>query len=144
MTRFWNASRKFARAACLCAPLLMTVGAHADGSLACSALATGSADAHGGSLQIIRVEQLSHFQAKPYLRVPDGAALWVRAPRGMTAADLHNMLDDCQRAARDDGSVLCVKGASISVDRSGGSYVVRVTSTDRATALEIQRRAARK
>lgn len=144
MTRFWNATRNFALAACLCAPLLAGASARADSSLACSAMAAGSAHAHAGHLQITRVEQLSHFQAKPYVAVPDGAALWVRAPRGMTAADLHNMLTECQRSARDDGSVLCIKGSTIQVDRSGGHYVVRVTSSDRATALEIQKRAARK
>jgi hypothetical protein len=138
-----NFLSQLALALCLVAPFA-AMPAHADGTLACSALATGSARGHQpGALQITKVEQLSHFQARPYLRVPDGVALWVRAPRGMTAADLHNLLSACQKAGRDDGAVLCVKGAQISVDRSGGAYVVRVTSDNRATALEIQRRAPR-
>jgi hypothetical protein len=145
MTRLPQAYRHFVLAACLAAPLFAVLPARADSTLACSALATGSAEGYGpGALQITKVEQLFHFQARPYVRIPDGVALSVRAPRGMTAADLHNLVGDCQKTARDDGSVLCVKGALISVERSGGSYVVRVTSTDRVTALEIQSRAARK
>jgi hypothetical protein len=143
MTRFSKAyCRAALAAACLSAPLFAAGAAQADSTLACSALLSGSADAQpAGALQINKVEELFHFQARPYLRVPDGVALWVRAPRGLTAADLHNLIGDCQKSGRDNGSVLCVKGAKISVDRSGGSYVVRVTSPDRAEALEIQKRA---
>lgn len=143
MRQLSKALRHFALAAGLAAPLFLAAGAQADSSLACASLASGSADAHSPSaLQIQKIEPLFRFQARPYLRIPEGVALSVRAPRGVTAADLHNLLDDCQREARDDGSVLCVKGAQIFVERSGGNYVVRVTSTDRATASEIQRRAA--
>lgn len=145
MTQFSKAFRHLALAAAVAAPLALAAGARADSSLACASLATGSADAHSlAALQIERAEPLYTFQQRPYLRVPEGVALWVRAPRGMTAADLHNLLGDCQRQARDDGSVLCVKGAALAVERSGGHYVVRVTSTDRAVAAELQRRAARK
>ena len=145
MTEFSKAFRQLALAAGLAAPLMLAADARADSSLACAALASGSADAHTpATLQIEKVQQLYQFQQRPYLRVPEGVALWVRAPRGMTAADLHNLLGDCQRQLRDDGSALCVKGAALTVERSGGHYVVRVTSTDRATAAEIQRRAARK
>jgi len=145
MTQFSKAFRHLALAAALAAPLVLAAGARAESSLACAALATGSADAHTPStLQIQKVEQLYRFQERPYLRIPEGVALSVRAPRGMTAADLHNLLGDCQREARDDGSVLCVKGAALTVERAGGKYVVRVTSADRAVAAEIQRRAARK
>jgi hypothetical protein len=144
MTGLEKSFRHLALAACLAAPLFAALPAHADSTLACSAMAAGSGSHDAGALQITKVEHLWHFQARPYLRIADGVALSVRAPQGMTAADLHNLLGDCQKQARDDGSVLCVKGAQISVDRNGGSYVVRVTSDNRATALEIQRRAPRR
>ncbi len=144
MTQFSKSFRHLVLAAAVAAPFILAGGARAESSLACSTLATGSADAHASSsLQIQKVEPLYRFQERPYLRIPEGVALSVRAPRGMTAADLHNLVDECQRGARDKGSVLCVKGAEIVVQRAGGNYVLRVTSTDRATATEIQRRAAK-
>lgn len=144
MTRLDNSLRFLALAAGLALPLAATLPAQADSTLACSSLAAGSGVHDADGLQITKVEHLHHFQARPYVRIPDGVALSVRAPRGLTAADLHNLLSDCQRTGRDNGSVLCVKGAQINVDRSGGDYVVRVTSTDRATALELQRRAPKR
>jgi hypothetical protein len=92
-------------------------------------------------LNVARTEPLYRFQDRPYLRIPVGVALWVKAPRGVTAADLHNLLQDCARQQVAATSPLCVKGAKIDVERSGGYYVVRVTSDKRATALEIQHRA---
>jgi hypothetical protein len=83
---------------------------------------------------------LYRFQDRPYLRIPQGATVWFRAPRGLTIADMHNSLRECShdKQAR---SAFCVPGASLRVDRRGGYYVAHVTSDDRSTALEIQRRA---
>ncbi|HEX6239285.1 MAG TPA: hypothetical protein VFZ61_00270 [Polyangiales bacterium] len=132
--------------ACLTALLGATGGvvssAHADSTIACSALSTSQGgEAAPQALQIARSEPLYRFQDRPYLRIPVGVALWVKAPRGMTAADLHNLLHDCASKQASTTSPLCVKGAKIEVDRSGGFYVVRVTSDQRSTALEIQQRA---
>lgn len=145
MTRPTKAHSRAALVACLTALLGATgavSSAHADSTIACSALSPSQ----GGEtvapvLQIARTEPLYRFQDRPYLRIPVGVALWVKAPRGMTAADLHNLLQDCAQQQVAATSPLCVKGAKIDVDRSGGYYVVRVTSDQRATALEIQRRA---
>jgi hypothetical protein len=141
MTRFLKTYIHLGLAACLAAPLFAASEARADSTVACAATATHSGEGHASGLQITKVQELSHFQARPYVKIPDGVALWVTAPRGLTAADLHNLIGACQKSGRDDGSALCVKDASIHIERSGGHYVVHVTSTARDTALEIQRRA---
>lgn len=120
--------------------------AQADGTLACSSLGSvSSAQGAGaqGQLDILKAENLYRFQARPWARIPEGVALHVRAPAGMTAADLHNAVSECARAAKDASSPLCVPGAAINVARNGGNYVVKITSDARADALEIQQRTAR-
>jgi hypothetical protein len=147
MTRLVKAPRRAVLAACL-SGLLAVAGAassaHADSTIACSALSTNAGDVRvPPALEVVKTEALYRFQDRPYVRIPQGVALWVKAPRGLTAADLHNLLRDCARTQPNEASPVCVKDAQLSVDRSGGYYVVRVTSEKRSTALEIQRRAQR-
>lgn len=117
---------------------LASAPAHADSTVACAAL---SAQAREGqavpSLQILKTEALHRFQDRPYLRIPVGVAVVVRAPRGMTAADLHNALADCSQ--QNAALPVCLPGSKLEVARHGGNYVLRITSDDRATALRIQR-----
>ena len=146
MTRLTKAPGRAALVACLAALLGGSSGwvssAHADSTIACSALSTSQGrEGSAPVLQISKTEPLYRFQERPYLRIPVGVALWVKAPRGMTAADLHNLLEDCARQQTASNSPLCVKGAEIGVERNGGFYVVRVTSDSRPVAQEIQRRA---
>lgn len=114
--------------------------AHADSSVACAAL---SANAHetpaAQTLRVLKAEPLYRFQDRPYLRVPQGVAIVVQAPRGMTAADLHNVLADCSHPVA--GVPVCLPGAKLEVNRHGGQYVVRITSDERTTAARIQREA---
>lgn len=138
-TPFW------ALAGCLAAlALAPAVNAKADSGLACSSLAASVADGSSGTSQLVVVksEKLYRWQARPWARLPEGAALYVRAPAGTTAADLHNAAAKCARTG-DEQSPLCVKGATIRVSRAGGIYVLRITSDSRAAALEIQERAER-
>jgi hypothetical protein len=114
--------------------------AHADSTVACAALSANAHEAHSAApLRILKAEPLYRFQDRPYLRIPTGVSIVVQAPRGMTAADLHNVLEDCSRPVA--GLPLCVAGSKLEVDRRGGQYVVRITSDDRATAARIQREA---
>lgn len=115
--------------------------AQADSRLACAA-AAAQGSAENVSIQVTRSRPLYRFQRRPYLRIPTGVSLHVRAPQGMTAADLYNLLVDCKRA-HDEASPLCVQGAAVSVDRVDGGYVVNITSDVRSNALEIQHRAER-
>jgi hypothetical protein len=118
--------------------------AKADGTVACSSVVGASArsEVSQGQIAVLDSRNLYRFQARPWARIPEGVALRVRVPAGMTAADLHNTLSDCARTAKDQSSPLCVQGASVKVSRSGGSYIVSITSDSRSAALEIQRRAA--
>jgi hypothetical protein len=138
-TPFW------ALAACLSALALAPVGsARADTSLACSSMLAGIADgasSTGDRLTVVKSEKLYRFQARPWARIPEGVALHVKAPKGTTAADIHNAAANCVREGGDTRSPLCIKDASISVTRAGGLYVLRITSDSRSAALEIQRRA---
>ena len=148
MTRLVKAPRQAVLAACLSGLLTVAAGAassaQADSTIACSALSTNAGDVHApAALQVVKTEALYRFQDRPYVRIPEGVALWVKAPRGLTAADLHNLIQDCARTQPNAESPVCVKDAQLTVDRSGGYYVVRVTSDKRGTALEIQRRAQR-
>lgn len=141
MTRLTKAKGSAALVACLTALLGVGVSsARADTTIACASLSASQGSEASTSLQVARTEPLYRFQQRPYVRIPVGVALWVKAPRGVTAADLHNLLQDCTHQASAT-SPLCVKDAQIQVERSGGYYVVRVTSDSRTTALEIQRRA---
>ena len=137
-TPFW------ALAACLAGLALSPASsAKADTGLACSSLLVDAADGAGAAekLTVVKSEKLYRWQARPWARIPEGAALYVRAPAGTTAADLHNAAANCLRSSDDAKSPLCVKGATISVSRAGGVYVLRITSDSRSAALEIQKRA---
>lgn len=88
------------------------------------------------SVQVISSDKLYRMQQRPWARVPTGARVLVRAPAGMTAADLH-------RAASCTGSEtspFCVDGAKVEVRRIGDMYELRITADQRNAALEIQRR----
>jgi hypothetical protein len=138
-TPFW------ALAGCLAAlSLAPAASAKADAGLACSSLLASIADGSNptSQLAVVKSEKLYRWQARPWARLPEGVALYVRAPAGTTAADLHNAAAKCTRAG-DEQSPLCVKGASVRVSRAGGVYILRITSDSRAAALEIQKRAER-
>jgi hypothetical protein len=118
--------------------------AHADSTLVCASLSSvagNRSDASSSQLAVVKTENLYRWQQRPWARIPEGVALHVKAPARTTAADLHNMVKACAEAG-DHGSPLCVKGTVINVSRAGGSYVVRLTSDSRATASELQKRAA--
>ena len=118
-------------------------GVFAD-SMACSALGAAAQGAQGGAdgYAILKSTNLTRKQDRPFAFIPTGAALVVRAPKGTTEADLYNALTDCSKL-EDTNSPLCVKGASFRVRTQGGTFLVEITSTDRGTAREIQRRAQR-
>lgn len=124
-------------------PLAST--ALADGKPSCALLLSSSVAglAHPHQLEVVRTQKLFRTEQKPYVHVPEGAAIWVKAPEGTTAADLHKRLTECVKATDGSGTPVCVTGARISVDRDHGLYVVHVKSDSRSTALEIQRRAER-
>lgn len=116
----------------------------AEATPACSLLLQSSVSelASPHRLQVVKTQNLYRTQQKPYALVPEGTAIWVRAPKGMTAADLHRSLAECARQA-EGGTPVCVKGARISVERDNSLYVVQVKAQSRDAALEIQRRAER-
>lgn len=86
----------------------------------------------------LKTQALYRFQDRPWARMPLGVAITVRAPVGVTMADLHNQATDC---SKQQNTPQCVSGANVSVNRNGGVYVIKVTSQDAATAREIQKRA---
>jgi len=98
---------------------------------------------HGDPLQsasfvVVAAKQLYRIQDRPFAHIPTGAKLLVRAPSGVTEADLH-------RAALCNpgtSSPLSVPGAQLTVRRSGDLYELHVTADKRSAALEIQQRAA--
>lgn len=115
--------------------------AKADGTVPGSALVSAaSASAEQGQIAVLSSENLYRFQQRPYVRIPEGVTLRVKVPAGVTAADLHNKLTACSKADR--SAPQCVEGASVKVTRTGGSYAVAITSSSRAAAIEIQRRAS--
>src|SRR5687768_14076014 len=128
----------WALAACLSALVLApAMNANADPGLACSTLLTSQADgaAGGDQLGVVKAEKLYRWQARPWARIPEGVALYVKVPAGTTAADLHNIATNCAREGQDQRSPLCVKDASIRVSRAGGLYVLHITSESRGAAL---------
>jgi hypothetical protein len=86
--------------------------------------------------RVLRAKNLYRFQERPYVQVPTGAKVLLRAPEGVTGADLHRAL----RCNLSDKSPLAVPGAQLSVLRSGDAYELHVTAPSRSAALEIQRR----
>lgn len=115
----------------------------ADTSLAFASAGVASAQSDLGQVVVLKSENLYRFQQRPWMRIPEGVALHVKAPAGMSAADLHNALVDCSKSDKQQTSPLCVQGAVIKVVRNGGNYVVRITSDSRPVASQIQQRAAK-
>lgn len=102
--------------------------AQADGGAELCAALSGQG---GGDYRVLDRRELTHVQARPWHIVTDGAAYLVEAPRGTTAADLHRDVARCSEHPSD----------RVQVERSGGHYVVKLTSSERARALELARAA---
>lgn len=88
--------------------------------------------------QVIETQNLYRFQERPWVKVPTGARITVRAPAGVTEADLHRALT-CTAGSE---SPLSVQGAKLRVERAGGVYQVHVTASERGAAREIQKLAS--
>ena len=89
------------------------------------------------SFVVVAAKQLYRIQDRPFAHIPTGAKLLVRAPAGVTEADLHRAAVQNAGAA----SPLSVPGAQLMVRRSGDLYELHVTAEKRSAALEIQHRA---
>lgn len=114
--------------------------AQADGGLSLTTLNSVAAlQGEQQGIVHVKTQPLYRFQDRPWARMPLGVAITVKAPPGTTMADLHNRASQCGK--QDSNAVWCVKGAAIHVSRNGGLYVINVTSQDRVTAAEIQKRA---
>jgi len=124
--------------------LFATNHGKADNTVAWASLNVASGTSAQSRIAVLKTKKLYRFQQRPWLRIPEGVALHVRAPAGMTAADLHNALSYCAPEDKNQDSPLCVEGATLKVVRSGGTYVVRITSDSRAAAMQIQARASQK
>lgn len=85
------------------------------------------------------VQNLYRYQARPYMRLPLGVRLALRAPQGVSEADLHRV---AMCVAQSESSPLAVPGRQVRVVRNGGHFELHITASDRAAAREIQRRAA--
>ncbi|MDB4976857.1 MAG: hypothetical protein JWN48_5198 [Myxococcaceae bacterium] len=88
--------------------------------------------------QVIASSKLYRRQDRPWMEIPTGARILVRAPWGFTVADLHRVAT-CHVG---QNSPLAVPGARLSVRRTSGDlYELRITAEQRGAALEIQHRA---
>jgi len=87
--------------------------------------------------QVLAAKELYRVQDRPFMHVPTGAKLKLRAPAGVTEADLHR----AATCSPSDRSPLAVEGAKLKVIRNGDTYELHVTADTRSAALEIQRRA---
>src|SRR4051794_8381663 len=60
--------------------------------IACSMLSASltHSSASTPGFTVVKTTNLYRFQPKPYARLPSGVSIAVRAPAGMTEADLHN------------------------------------------------------
>jgi hypothetical protein len=127
------------------APLLATSTVGAEGPSACGLLLQSSMSQVSSpqQLRVVRTQNLFRVQQRPYVVIPEGAAIWLRAPEGITATDLYQRLNACTQSADEAGTPLCVQGARISLELDRGYYLLTVKSDLRTAALEIQRRAAR-
>lgn len=94
--------------------------------------------AQAANLQVVSASNLYRVQARPWMQVPTGARLFVKAPAGVTEADMHR----AALCTTNPESPLAVTGARLAVKRSGDLYVLEVTAPTRGAALEIQRRAS--
>jgi hypothetical protein len=88
-------------------------------------------------LVVVAAKELYRIQDRPFAHIPTGARLLVRAPAGVTEADLHRAAA-CSTSA---SSPLSVPGAQLMVRRSGALYELHITAEKRSAALEIQHRA---
>lgn len=109
-------------------------------ALECSDLPSGlrAAPLSSESLEVVDTQKLFRVQQRPWVRVPTGARLTVRAPAGVTAADIHRAM----RCSPEQHSPLTVEGAKLIVKRVGDLYQLHVTADSRGAAREIQQRAA--
>lgn len=93
---------------------------------------------HAEGYSVVAARNLYRTQARPWAQIPTGAKLLVRAPAGVTLADLHRTASS---ASPNERSPLAVPGAKVEVVRSGDLYELHITHGVRSQALEIQRRA---
>jgi hypothetical protein len=91
----------------------------------------------GDGFTVVASKDLYRVQDRPYAHIPTGAKVLVRAPAGVTEADLHHAATHHVS----ESSPLAVPGARLSVRRSGELYELHVTAAERGAAREIQRRA---
>jgi hypothetical protein len=87
--------------------------------------------------EVVAAKELYRIQDRPFAHIPTGAKLLVRAPAGVTEADLHRAAS-CSSSAT---SPLSVPGASVTVRRAGDLYELHITAAKRSAALEIRDRA---
>jgi hypothetical protein len=122
--------------------LPLSLHARADSMAACSLLLQSGVSKvpWPHRLEVVTTQKLYRTQQQPHVHVPEGAVIWVRAPEGVTAADLHRRLTECAKQESENASPLSTLGARISVDREQDYYAITVTSDKRTEALEIQRR----
>ena len=86
--------------------------------------------------QIVETDKLHRVQERPWAHIPTGAKILLRAPSGVTAADLHR----AAMCRADSESPLSVPGAKLRVVRSGDLYELTITADQRSAALAIQHR----
>lgn len=101
-----------------------------------AALSGDTANAEG--YQVVGAQNLYRRQDRPWAMIPTGAKLLVRAPAGVTLADVHRTATSAKTSER---SPTAVEGAQVEVKRAGDLYELHVTADKRSAALEIQRRA---
>jgi hypothetical protein len=95
--------------------------------------------ANSSAFTRLGIQNLYRFQARPYMRLPLGVAVAVRAPEGTSEADVHRA---AMCAASSESSPLAVPGRNVRVVRNGGHYELHITASSQSAAREIQRRAA--
>ena len=122
--------------AVLAAPLA-PASAHA---IDCSELpaALSSDPLRADGFRVLDTNKLYRVQERPWSHIPTGAKVTLRAPAGVTSADLQRSAI----CAASSDSPLSVPGAKLRVTRSGDVYELSVTAPTRSAALEIQRRAS--
>ena len=93
------------------------------------------------AFSVVGATNVYRFMQRPYARLAAGVKLALRAPQGVTAADLHRSAV-CSATRGDGQSPLAVPGVKVRVLRNGGNYELHITSDDPARARDIQQRAA--
>jgi hypothetical protein len=96
-----------------------------------------STDPLAGGAAVVSANKTFRVQERPWAHIPTGARITVRAPAGVTEADVHR----AAVCAASESSPLSVPGAQLRVERAGDLYELHVTAPLRSAALEIQRRA---